>query len=237
MAREWTLDVLTIAPHPDDAELGMGGILARLAAHGRRVGVLDLTRGEMGTNGDPEQRLREGEAAGTILGLCVRRNLGLPDRGLLGSAGVQPLVEALRALRPRVVCAPCADEPHPDHVAAWHLTVEACFSSGLRKHPGGEPWHVRALLQYAIDAWPRPTVAVEVGAFYAVKWRAVAAHTSQFGAGGVPTRLNDGTIEAQIRARDRFWGGHLGALHAEPFVVPAPVEIADLGILLAVDGT
>jgi bacillithiol biosynthesis deacetylase BshB1 len=226
------LDLLCVAAHPDDAELGLGGTLARMARRGRRVGVLDLTRGELATNGTPEQRLREAGEAAAVLGLAERRNLGLADRGIGVGAGLGPLVAALRSLRPAVVCAPCADDPHPDHAAAWRLTVEACYSARLLRVPGGEPWRVRALLQYPVDAWPQPSLLVDVSEVYEVKWRAISAHRSQFGQGGAPTRLNDGTMEAQVRARDRFWGGHLGVAYAEALVLAEPVDLAALAVLV-----
>jgi len=210
----------------------MGGTLALLARRGMRVGVVDLTRGELGTNGTPEGRVAEADAAGRILGLAVRRNLGLADRGLPGPDGLPLLVGLLRALRPRLVFAPCPEDPHPDHTAAWQLAAEACFSSALRKLPGGEPWEPRTLIQYPINAWPTPSLAVDVGQVYDLKRRAVAAHESQFGPGGIPTRLNSGAAFAQVEARDRFWGVHLGVELAEGFVFPRPVLAADIAALL-----
>jgi len=232
------LDLLCVAPHPDDAELGMGGTLAREAARGLQVGVLDLTTGTMATNGTPEVRLEESAAASVLLGLRWRGNLGLPDRGLEGADCAAALAGALRLLRPAVVFIPCPDDPHPDHAAAFRLSMEAIFSAGLRRFPVPEwaapaAFRPRAVLQYFINGWRDPALALDVSAVYEVKRRSIAAHASQFRFAstptdpGAPTRLNSGAAAAQVEARDRFLGAQLGADFAEGFIPARTLLVRD----------
>ncbi len=233
------LDLLCVAPHPDDAEMGVGGVLALCARAGARVGVLDLTRGELASNGTPQERLREGAEAAATLGLTWRGQLGLPDRGLHGAAAIVELVGALRRTRPALVLIPHAEDPHPDHGAAGHLTREAVFSAGLRRAAGPE-WAAgaaatrpRGVLQYCINGWTLPAIAIDVTAVYEVKRRALRAHASQFGPADVPTRLNTGQALAQVEARDRYLGASVGAAFAEGLLPVGPLRL-DVAALLGV---
>ncbi len=236
------LDVLCLAPHPDDAELGMGGTLAVEAEGGKRVGVLDLSLGGMATNGSPEDRLRESGEASAILGLAWRGNLGLTDRALAGPDAVSALVGAIRALRPTIICLPHPDDPHPDHGASYHLGVEAIFSAGLRRYPGPEwsqPWPAfrpKRVLQYFINGWRDPALLVDVTAVYERKRGAIAAHRTQFTPApdlgdGASTRLNTGAAVAQVESRDRYFGAGAGVGFAEGFLHVKPVLIRHLGVL------
>jgi bacillithiol biosynthesis deacetylase BshB1 len=233
------LDLLCIAPHPDDAELGMGGALSREGARGRRAGVLDLSGGEMATNGTPEARLRESAEAAVMLGLRWRGNLGLPDRALEERQHVVEVVGALRLLRPELLFVPFPEDPHPDHAAACRLALEAAFSAGLRRFAGPEwaagapPHRPRCILQYFINGWRDPPIALDVSAFYDAKRRSIAAHVSQFArAGGAEpggrTRLNSGAAQAQVEARDRFLGAQLGVVFAEGFIPARPLLVRDM---------
>ena len=234
------LDLLCVAPHPDDAELGMGGTLILEVLRGRRVGILDLTMGEMATNGTPEQRLRESVEASAVLGLFWRGNLGLADRGLQGPDAVRALAGAIRLLRPAVLCLPHPDDPHPDHSAAQRLTVEATFSAGLRRYPAAD-WAADAVafrpatvLQYFINGWQPPAFVVDVTPVYDRKRAAILAHHSQFdpsaaAQAGAPTRLNTGAALSQVEARDRYFGAGAGVAYAESFVPVRPVRLPDFG--------
>ena len=127
------VDLLAIGPHPDDIEIGIGGTVAKHAALGHRVGLCDLTAGEMGSNGTVEERLAEAEAARAVLGATWRVNLRLPDRAIGSSPDHQRAVASLvRSAKPKVVAIPYWSDRHPDHVAASHLLTEGVFSAGLR---------------------------------------------------------------------------------------------------------
>src|SRR5689334_3162397 len=137
-----SIDLLVFGPHPDDIEIGLGGTVARHAALGLHVGLCDLTTGAMGTNGTPEERLAEAEAARQVLGAAWRENLRWPDRRVgKEPAHLEQAIACIRQHRPRVVAAPYWSDRHPDHVAASTLLTEAVANAGLRRYPApGDPW-------------------------------------------------------------------------------------------------
>src|SRR5438067_1582865 len=136
------VDLLAFGPHPDDIEIGLGGIVARHAALGFTVGLCDLTQGEMGSNGTVEERIKEASAAAKILGSAWRENLGWPDRRIGKDPGhLDEAVAYIRRHRPRVIAVPYGSDRHPDHTAASAVLTEASFNSGLRRYPAdGEAW-------------------------------------------------------------------------------------------------
>jgi bacillithiol biosynthesis deacetylase BshB1 len=230
--------VLAVGAHPDDVELGCGGLLARLAASGRSVGIVDLTAGELGTRGDVGERSGEAVAAAAVLGAAWRACLGLPDGGLHGDDEGQlaAIVEALRAGRPRVVLLPDGDDPHPDHGAAFRLVVQACTWSGVRRwHPeAGDPHRPRLLLTYP---GPRqalePDLVVDVSASHAAKREACAAHRSQFDpAAGPPTHLASGHFLAAVDGRDRAAGNLVGVEYGEGYGAVGALPADELAWLL-----
>ena len=231
-------DVLAVGAHPDDVELGCGGLLARLAAAGKRVGIVDLTAGELGTRGDVGERRGEAMAAAAALGARWRACLGLPDGGLRGDDEGQlaAIVEALRAARPRAVLLPDGGDPHPDHGAAFRLVAQACTWSGVRRLAprGREPHKPRLLLTYP---GPRqvlePDLVVDVTASHAAKREACAAHRSQFDpAAGPPTQLASGHFLAAVEGRDRAAGNLVGVEHGEGFGVVGALPADELAWLL-----
>ncbi len=139
------VDLLAVGPHPDDIEIGIGGLVAKHVALGHQVGLCDLTAGEMGSNGTVTERLAEADAACDVLGAAWRINLRLPDRALGRDADQMRAIAGLvRKAQPRVVAVPYWSDRHPDHVAASHLLTEAIFSAGLRKYDAdGEAWKPR----------------------------------------------------------------------------------------------
>ena len=222
------VDVLAFGPHPDDIEIGMGATIAHHVARGLRVGLCDLTRGEMGSNGTPEQRAREAEAARVVLGADWRVNLGLPDRHLRDVAEqVQPIVELIRASRPAVIALPHWLDRHPDHTAASTLVSSAAFSSGLRRYEAkGEAWRADWLVHYFINTPGEPSFVVDVSEFYELKQRALACHVSQFaprGEGATATRLMSPLFAQLVESRDAQLGALSGVRWAEGFVVREPI--------------
>ncbi len=214
---------LFFGPHPDDIELFAGGTAARLARLGHRVVLCDLTRGEMASNGTPEQRADEAERAATLLGAAERSNLGLPDAGLREDDAAQTgvVAAAIRAYRPDLVFAPAVHGRHPDHSAAGALVRRAVYVAGLRNADvDGEVHRPASLLHYICRVACTPTLVVPLGAEdVAAKQNAIAAHASQLaGAGGVATLISDSDAIAAIQARDAYWGAHAGFPAAEAFV-------------------
>src|SRR5512134_1044113 len=176
------VDLLAIGPHPDDIEIGIGGIVAKHTALGHRVGLCDLTAGEMGSNGTVDERLAEAEAARVVLGATWRANLRLPDRALGSAPDHMRLVAGLvRRAKPRVVAIPYWSDRHPDHVAASHLLTEGVFSAGLRRYQAdGEAWKPESICYYFINDMAVPSFVVDVSAHYDTKRRALACHVTQF---------------------------------------------------------
>ena len=218
------VDLLVFGPHPDDLEIGLGGAIAKHAGLGHRVGLCDLTRGELGSNGTPEERVREAEAAREVLGASWRENLGLPDGGI-GSepSHVRAIVELIRAAKPKTIAVPYGKDRHPDHVAASSLLTRAAFLSGLARFAAtGDKWRADWLLYYFINDSRRPSFVVDVSDQYDTKRAALACHTSQFAppsTGAAPTRLNTPRFQQLIESRDAQFGALIGAPFAEGVVV------------------
>src|SRR4051812_23908135 len=176
------VDLLVFGPHPDDLEIGLGGAIARHTAAGVRVGLCDLTAGEMGSNGTPDQRLTEAEAARQVLGAVWRENFRWPDRRIGSTpAHMDEAVGFIRRHRPRTIAMPYWSDRHPDHGAASALLQEAAFNAGLRRYPGaGEPWKADWLCFYFINDSATPSFVIDVTDHYETKRRALDCHASQF---------------------------------------------------------
>ncbi len=222
------LDLLVFGPHPDDIEIGIAGIVAREAAAGHRVGLCDLTRGELGTNGTPEQRLAEAEEGRSVMGAVWRDNLAWPDGGIDGrSEQLRDAAEVIRRWRPRTVALPYWRDRHPDHVAASRVLTIAVHRAGLAKFEApGERWRPDWVCYYFINDSARPSFVVDVSDHYEVKRRALACHRSQFdasGAGATPTRLTSDRFKQLIESRDAQFGALVGVAFAEGLIVREPV--------------
>ena len=227
------VDLLAIGPHPDDIEIGIGGIVAKQAALGHRVGLCDLTAGEMGSNGTVDERLAEAEAARDVLGAVWRVNLRLPDRAIGTSPDHQRAVASLvRSARPNVVAIPYWTDRHPDHVAASHVVTEGVFSAGLRRYTAdGEAWKPESVCYYFINDMAVPSFVVDVSDHYETKRRALACHVTQFQAsqpGAVATRLTSVTFRQLVESRDAQFGAVAGVAFAEGIVVKQPLVRAHL---------
>ena len=222
------VDLLAIGPHPDDIEIGIGGTVAKHVAIGHRVGLCDLTAGEMGSNGTVDERLAEAEAARKVFGAVWRVNLRLPDRAIGSDPEHTRLVAGLvRRARPRVVALPYWGDRHPDHIAASQLATEGVFSAGLRRYAAeGEAWKPEWACYYFINDSAPPSFVVDVTDHYDMKRKALACHVTQFvpsGADAVATRLTSARFQQLIESRDAQFGALAGVAFAEGFVVKQPV--------------
>jgi bacillithiol biosynthesis deacetylase BshB1 len=222
------VDLLVFGPHPDDLEIGAGGTIAKHAALGLRVGLCDLTAGEMGSNGTVDQRLAEAEAARAVLGAAWRINLRWPDRALGASDDhVRAAAELIRRAQPRAVALPYWSDRHPDHVDASKVLTNAIFNSGLRRYRAdGEPWKPEMTSYYFINESAQPSFVIDVTEYYETKRRALACHTSQFrppAGDAVDTRLTSPRFMTLIESRDAQFGVLAGVDFAEGFVVREPV--------------
>lgn len=228
------LDYLAIAPHPDDAELGIGGTIALLLSRGARVGVLELTDGEPTPHGSPEIRALETAASTEVLGLTWRGNLGLPNRRLEADLDSRARLAAVfRQVRPHTLLAPYWEDAHPDHVAASALVDAARFWAKLTKSDlPGEPHYPRRILYYFsihLRIHPRPSFVLDISAHLETKMRALACYHSQLIAGRPqtpPTLLDD------VRDRARYWGWAIGVAHGEPLLCREDIGLRGLNDLL-----
>ena len=228
------MKITVLGVHPDDIELGCGGTVALCVRDGHVVTLVDLTRGEGSSNGTPEQRAGEAEAAAAILG-APRRNLGLPDAGIVSEdvEQVAVIVSALRELRPNVVLIPSGDDPHPDHVSGAALVLRGlylCGVHGFRPQECGEAWRVAQALIYAGRRDVEPAVVVDITDTFSTKLRAIEAHVSQFrpSAQAKRTPLNTEQFLSSVEARNRVAGHRIGASYGEAFATLNPIGLSSL---------
>ena len=228
------LDALVVAPHPDDAELGMGGTIVRLIGQGWKLGILDLTSGEPTPLGSLERRAAETLAANSALGNPWRKNLGLPNRSLEPTlVNRRVLAGVFRQVRPRLIFAPYWEDAHPDHTAATKLVEDARFWSKLsRSDIPGAPFHPARILYYFsvhLRIVERPSLLIDISDQLEAKDQALRCYRSQLvdnQPAGKP-----GVIDS-VCDRTRFWGQMVGVKHAEPFASREPVGLTSLDHLL-----
>ncbi|MEY9093096.1 bacillithiol biosynthesis deacetylase BshB1 [Paenibacillus sp. RC84] len=227
-----TVDILVFGAHADDAEIGMAGTILKHTRAGYTVGLCDLTRSEMSSNGTPDNRLEEANKAAEAMGIVLRSNLGLPDRGL--SAGSKDQIDAItkeiRLRKPRIVFAPYWEDRHPDHIACSHLVQEAVFNAKLRRYlPETEAFQVESLFFYFINDTIDPDIVVDVSDAYPGKKEVLQAYRSQFsppqvGEDIVLTPLNQNYVE-RVEARDALLGQKRMMAYAEGFMSKLPVAL------------
>ncbi|HET7789594.1 MAG TPA: bacillithiol biosynthesis deacetylase BshB1 [Gemmatimonadales bacterium] len=229
-----TVDLLAIAAHRDDAELTCGGTLAKAAAAGHRVGILDLTQGESGTRGDAATRAAEAGRAAEALGVALRTNAGLPDAHLTNDEPSRArMVELLRELRPRVVILPYPVGRHPDHRVASELARDACYLAGLAKYgPAGEPhrpFKILYALAYREDP-VKPSFVVDVTETFDNKMRAIRCYASQFdgakAAGEIFPTGQD--LYELIRVQSAHYGSLIRRPYGEPFFTYETLLVDDV---------
>jgi N-acetylglucosamine malate deacetylase 1 len=228
------LDLLAIAPHPDDVELTCGGTMIKMAEAGYLTGILDLTRGETGTRGTPETRLREAARAAEIMGTKIRRNLGLPDAHLrICDEHKAAIAEVIRELEPRTVILPYWEGRHPDHYTAARLAYEACFVAGLKNYPlPGNAFRPFKIVYAAAYADVRPTLAVDITKHYDRRRKAILAYASQFRPAAKDRRskvaLPLDELEGRMNDTARHYGRMIGVKYAEGFVVKEVLQTDDI---------
>ncbi len=231
---ESTLDVLVVAPHPDDAELGLGGTIVKLLNSGWRVGVLELTNGEPTPFGSPEIRAAETAAASAALGLSWRRNLGLPNRRVEATLENRARLAAeIRLARPKWLFAPFWVDAHPDHVAATELIEAARFWAKLTKTDlPGEPWHPARIFYYYcvhLKQHPQPAFVVDITREWPAKEAALACYQSQFVTGR--EAISPSFLE-QLELEARWWGKTIGVKYGEPIASREPLGMSNLDRLI-----
>lgn len=227
------VDILAVAAHPDDIELTCAGTLIKMVDKGYTVGILDLTKGEMGTRGTPELRAKEAEAARAVIGARFREGMNLGDSCLTASIENRLVVaEKIRAARPRTVILPYWEGRHPDHYIAANLGYEACYAAGLKQLPiSGEPHRPKKILYASMYHDVRPSFLVDISPYFERKLEAINCFASQF-AGDMRdvTELYPawGKLIDRITTQCKYFGHLMGVSYAEPFTVKEAIAIEDV---------
>lgn len=224
------LDVLVLAAHPDDAELGAGGTIAKHVSLGYKVGIIDLTRGELGTRGTPETRDVEAAASAAILGVSIRENLRLKDGYFQNDQDSQlVLIRAIRKYQPRIVLANAVYDRHPDHGKGASLAYQACFLSGLSKIETRDQsgknqlnWRPEAVYHFIQSQFIKPDLIVDISAYWDKKMEAIHAFKTQFfdpKSSEPETYISKPGFLKMIEARAVEFGHAIGTSHGEGFTV------------------
>jgi N-acetylglucosamine malate deacetylase 1 len=236
------LDILVLAAHPDDAELGCGGTIARHVAMGHKVGVVDLTRGELGTRGTVAIREAEATESARILGLSIRKNLGLPDGFFKNDKAHQlQVVCAIRQFQPDIILANAVYDRHPDHGRAAELAFESCFLAGLSKveteHEGAKqkPWRPKAMYHYIQSQLLKPDFVVDISSQWETKMNAIRAFKTQFydPASREPaTYISNPAFMKMVESRAQEFGHAIGTNYGEGFTVRRLIGVNALSDLI-----
>lgn len=234
-----TLDALAVFSHPDDAELTVAGTLLKLKSLGYHTGVLDMTRGEMGTRGTPEIRAKEAQDAAGVLKLDVRLNLDQPDGHVWPTEEArQAMVRVLREHKPKIIFTSHWDDPHPDHANTCRIVRESARLASMRRYDedaGLEAIAVPALAHAVYSRLVAPSFIVDVSEFWEEKMLAIRAHASQFyrsDSGEPETRISSPGFLQQIEWRMRYYGSLIGTTAGEAFYVREALNVADPVALL-----
>ena len=225
------VDLLFFGAHADDLELSCGGTIAKSVKDGLRVGMIELTRGEMGTRGTPEIREREARAAAGILGAHVREQLDLGDGGLrTGRDEEMAVIDVVRRFRPEVIFAPLPDERHPDHVRTGRLVTDAAFYAGLRAIQTKFGAHRPQVTAYYMQNYVQhPSFVIDVTTAWETKMRAIRAFDSQFGQSKEPQIfISQPQFLDMIDARGKHFGALIGVRYGEAFVTKQPPRVDDV---------
>lgn len=236
------LKILAFGAHPDDVELGAAGTLAKHIAQGDKCGIVDFTKGELGTRGTPELRLKEAEAAGKVLGVSARENLGLRD-GFISSNEESQLkvIQVIRKYQPEILLINAPNDRHPDHAAASELSVRASFHSGLRKietFDNGElqqPWRPKAVYHYIQYYDLEPDFIVDISGYIGLKMDSIMAYGSQFydpSSKEPKTVISSEGFFKSLQSRAEEWGRQIYRTHGEGFIKERQLGVELLGDLV-----
>jgi bacillithiol biosynthesis deacetylase BshB1 len=227
------LDILAFGAHPDDVELYVGGTLAKMAARRYATGIVDMTRGELGSRGTAAQRAREAKEAAHILGVKVRENLGLPDGEInVDSKSRLKVIRVLRKYRPLLVLSHYWDDRHPDHISTSRLVADAAHHSGLAKiDTGQERFRPKAVLYFKLPPQVLPDFVVDVSEVAEQRLKAIQAYRSQlFDASShePATYLSHPDFLTHVENVTSYYGSLIGKSKGEGFHIKGVIEIPDL---------
>jgi len=242
------LDILAIAVHPDDIELGCSGTLMAEKLKGKKTGVVNLTRGELGTRGTPELREQESAKAAAIMQLDARENLGMADGFFKNDEAHQRLlIKAIRKYQPEIVLANSLEDRHPDHGRAGHLISDACFLSGLRKIETfdvqgnlQQHWRPKYIFHYIQDRYFNPTFVYDITEVFERKIESIKAYSSQFFSSEYAkdepqTYISTPEFLNSIIGRQQMFGKMIGVAYAEGFISEKMIGINSMDSFIQMD--
>lgn len=232
------LDILAIGVHPDDVELSCAGTLLKHIAAKKNVGILDLTRGELGTRGSGELRTREAKASAKILGVAVRDQMNMADGFFQNDEAHQRLlIEKIRYYQPEIVLCNAVSDRHPDHGRAGKLAADACFYSGLIKIETAygkkeqQAWRPKAVYHYVQDNFIHPDMVIDITKFMDKKMEAIMAFKSQFydpDSKEPVTAISGPDFFEQMKAKNSIFGRYIGVRYGEGFTLSRPAGVKSL---------
>ena len=237
------LDILAFAAHPDDVELSASGTLLKHIDLGKKIGIIDLTMGELGTRGSSKLRLEEAKKSSSVLALTLRENLNLGDGFFeISQKELIKIIEKIRQYKPDVVLCNSINDRHPDHKRAGDLVSRACYLSGLMKietkikDKNQEPYRPRAVYRYIQERWVEPSFVVDISNYFEKKMQAILSFESQFYKKddyNMPqTVISSETYLHNIKARARGFGQYINVEFAEGFTIERPIGIEDITKLI-----
>lgn len=242
------LDILAIGVHPDDVELGCSGTILNEVNNGKKVGIIDLTQGELGTRGNVQSRYEEASKAAEILRVSLRENLKMRDGFFRNDEGHQlQLIQALRTYQPEIVLGNVLKDRHPDHGRAGNMIAESCFLSGLSKIETTDKdgkkqsrWRPKLVLHYLQDWYHEPDLLIDISAVFEERMRAIECYSTQFFNGSADqeepqTYISTPDFLESIVARARMFGKRIGVKYAEGFISEKKIGIRNLDALLHVE--
>ena len=227
------IDVLCMMSHQDDAEILCGGTLIKLKDQGYSVGIVDFSRGEMGTRGNPEQREKEAACAAEIMGIDMRLNLGFPDAHIENTIdNRRRVVQTIREYRPQLIITHDYNNRNPDHTHTSMLVKEAAFTSGLVKYDTGQHPHRPNKILYCMEYFEfESTIIVDITEQYDHKMKAILCHMSQIHNpkdNDYPTYIASERFLKEMETRFRYYGSKIHSDYGEGFRMDTPVEIEDI---------
>ena len=240
--KEIKLDILAFGAHPDDVELGCGGTIAKEIANGKKVGIVDLTRGELGTRGTPELRIKESENASKTIGVEIRENLGFKDGFFKNDESHQlEIIKIIRKFKPNIVLCNAKDDRHIDHPKGADLVVDSCFLSGLKKVKTDlqgkkqDSWRPNNVYHYIQWKNSSPDFLVDISGFEDVKMNAVKCYSSQFydpSSKEPETLISKKNFLDTIYNRSLDFGRLIGVDHAEGFTTNKAIGVDSINDLI-----
>ncbi len=236
------LDILAFGVHPDDVELGCSGTLMAAIAEGKKVGVVDLTRGELGTRGTVDTRKAEARHAAQVMGLHTRENLAMADGFFQNDEAHQrKVITAIRRYQPDIILANAPEDRHPDHGRSAKLVADAAFLSGLRKIETSadgkhqEAWRPKYVFHYIQDRFIQPSFVMDISAFMNRKVEAILAYTTQFNSPGTAepqTYISSPQFMETVKARAMMLGKRIGVAFAEGYISEKVLGISSFDVLV-----